>query len=655
MRIGTVLATFLCSLFGAAGTLAPQALAAAPHEQPYDWMYHPTEVVDIHLTLNGAQQDALNQPAKSERTWVKGVGFRMESPNGKRYGADGNPWNVEAKLKGSASFQCLRDADSSACEGRAGKAAFNLKFKDDVGKGYFRPDGLKRLTLNNMVQDPSFMRETIAYEVFRASGLPAPRTGYARLWVNDAYYGLYLNLERYNDQSLPRWFSSTQHLYEGDYHVGQDSSIHRSVVSMDGLEWFDVDEGDENDISDLEALAAAADAGAWAGLKPHFARPESLIRYLATEWYLGHWDGYSTNSNNYYLHSDAEGRFTLLPSGADQAFVAPGWTPLSFPFVRAIAGWGYAGSISRVCFNDPGCTQDFLLALASAKRTATDLDIEQRVESLSNQLTPILEEEPERMGSMEEIRAHQDAIFGFLKNRNAEVEALSRGPSSPGSMPSVSPGHVAPGVLATFEFTAGIGEVQEIDGFECSLDLGKRAPCSSPVEYTDLAPGLHVFRVRAINGHGAGPETVHVWQSAADPSAIEPEPGPEPLPEPEPEPLPQPQPQLESPGTTLGSLKLRLKGLTVKRGRRVVLRVRVSNSGTADASRVTVCGAVPGGVLRIGKCAKLGTIPASSASAARLTVTARGKVKANRKQTVILSASGSDVQTRTTKVTVRLR
>ena len=45
--------------------------------------------------------------------------------------------------------------------------------------------GLKMLTLNNMIQDPSMIHEVLAYEVFRAAGVAASRTGYAYVRVNE--------------------------------------------------------------------------------------------------------------------------------------------------------------------------------------------------------------------------------------------------------------------------------------------------------------------------------------------------------------------------------------------------------------------------------------------------------------------------------------
>ena len=44
-----------------------------------------------------------------------------------------------------------------------------------------------------------------------------------------------------------------------------------------------------------------------------------------------------------------------------------------------------------------------------------------------------------------------------------------------------------------------------------SLDDSGYGSCLSPAQYTDLAAGTHVFRVRAIDGLGAGEPAVHTW------------------------------------------------------------------------------------------------------------------------------------------------
>lgn len=187
-------------------------------------MFQPDEVVQVELTLSPEAASSLDT---DPRTYVP-AGFAMTGSDGRSFG----PWDIELKLKGSASMRPL-----------TGKAAFKLKFP----KGS-RPDGLKKLTLNNMVQDPSKVHEVTAYEVFRAAGIAAPRTGYATVSVNGEPYGLYLNVETLDDVSLPLWYPSTQHLYEGTLH---------SHLRPGGETTFEIDEGSESDASDLATLIDA--------------------------------------------------------------------------------------------------------------------------------------------------------------------------------------------------------------------------------------------------------------------------------------------------------------------------------------------------------------------------------------------------------------
>jgi spore coat protein CotH len=72
------------------------------------------------------------------------------------------------------------------------KASFKIKFDAFVKSQRFK--GLKRLTLNAMMTDPSQVHEVTAYRLFRAAGVPAPRAGFARVSIDGSYVGLFLNL-----------------------------------------------------------------------------------------------------------------------------------------------------------------------------------------------------------------------------------------------------------------------------------------------------------------------------------------------------------------------------------------------------------------------------------------------------------------------------
>jgi len=78
--------------------------------------------------------------------------------------------------------------------------------------------GLKSLVLRNNVQDASQLHERIAMRLFARLGRPAPREAHVRLYVNDAYAGLYSVVEAIDKVFLAdRFGQDGGYLYEYDY------------------------------------------------------------------------------------------------------------------------------------------------------------------------------------------------------------------------------------------------------------------------------------------------------------------------------------------------------------------------------------------------------------------------------------------------------
>jgi spore coat protein CotH len=85
--------------------------------------------------------------------------------------------------------------------------------------------GLKSFVLDNLVQDPSMLRERLTMAFFRRLGLPAPREAHARLFVNGTFAGLYAIVETIDKGFLGRTFGQDSrggtendgYLFEYDY------------------------------------------------------------------------------------------------------------------------------------------------------------------------------------------------------------------------------------------------------------------------------------------------------------------------------------------------------------------------------------------------------------------------------------------------------
>src|SRR4029078_8839298 len=78
--------------------------------------------------------------------------------------------------------------------------------------------GLHKLSLNNSVQDPSFLTERICRELFEPAGVPVPRAAHAVIDLNGRNLGLRVLVEGYNKQFLKRHFSNSKgNLYDSGF------------------------------------------------------------------------------------------------------------------------------------------------------------------------------------------------------------------------------------------------------------------------------------------------------------------------------------------------------------------------------------------------------------------------------------------------------
>jgi spore coat protein H len=214
--------------------------------------------------------------------------------------------NVGVHLKGSGSFRPIDQ-----------KPAFTVKFNKFVEDQNFY--GLTKISLNNAVQDPSYIREMLCTELFREAGVPVARVTHARVFLNDRYLGLYTLLEGLNKPFLHRNFKDRKgNLYEGH--------------TRDITEYLDQDNGEDTSQKDLKALMEAVNAPTaqrWSKLSA-LVDMEKFISMLGAEVLMAHWDGYWLNRNNYCIYNDPGTRLmTFIPHGLDNMFQLAGmsWRP----------------------------------------------------------------------------------------------------------------------------------------------------------------------------------------------------------------------------------------------------------------------------------------------------------------------------------------
>jgi len=357
--------------------------------------YDPLKVTRIDLTSAAVDNGRSYTPA--EMTITMGT---------KKLG----PYNVGIHIKGGW----------GSTRGIEGKAGFKVKID------YINPNataaeklkeksqtimGLQKLTLNNMVQDPSMLHEAVAYRLFRAMGVPAPRVGYATVYLNGNNYGLHATIETMDTVSMKRWFQGTKHIFEGSYFPDVTSNICVSKLSDPNNcdHGMSVDTGSKTKTDDLDRLIRInqLDGAAWYQQMSAWTDMKEMTAFWAAELYIGHWDGYVHNRNNYYLHSDSNGKFTMMPWGTDQTF---GWE--DDPMTESGAGLMF-----YKCMQSVPCRSMYSSAVLDAWTKCQTLALPAMVDAVATAIEPAMQTDPRREYGPDSVHAVQAQTKQFLANR----------------------------------------------------------------------------------------------------------------------------------------------------------------------------------------------------------------------------------------------
>ena len=253
------------------------------------------------------------------------------------------------------------------------------------------------MTLNAMTQDNSMLHEVSAYRLYNAMGVPAPKTGFARVYVNGTLKALYVNVESYDDIMLSKRFNDvTQHLYEGvafkDFKLGNDNGGNDSG-SFPTREGWSMVPNKADITAAIKTATMKTGASWWSAMAKTFDR-KKLIMLFAVDNFIGNWDSYSGPIvNNYFIRSNNQNQFTMMPWGTDNTFGENRKTPelgddyffpvdtpqAAFPWISDPYFKGAKtlprGILFQKCLNYAPCKTEYLLNLKAviAKVQSTKL------------------------------------------------------------------------------------------------------------------------------------------------------------------------------------------------------------------------------------------------------------------------------------------
>ena len=278
--------------------------------------------------------------------------------------------------------------------------------------------GAQKFTFNNCVQDPSYVRQWATYEVLRQSGFPAPRVGYANIYVNGELYGLYLHLETTDESFVNRYFPNTKLLYEGQ--IPTDFDLTNWVL-------FQRDIGSATDgallANMVNALGTLPRAETWAAAEPFLDREEVTLDFAAEAW-VGHWDGYAFNNNNFFAHFDGtDDKLRMFTWGVDQTLA------------DHIDPYRIGARLQRGCLSNADCRLLYSQKLLSISAAVRASDIPNQMLAIFAALTPDMVADPRREQSQTQGQNTRDEAYNFLLGRPDEVDAAASCEADPAADP----------------------------------------------------------------------------------------------------------------------------------------------------------------------------------------------------------------------------
>ncbi len=283
--------------------------------------------------------------------------------------------------------------------------------------------GLDALILDNLAQDPSMVREHAAMALFTRMGQAAPRTAFARLFINNEFQGVYGIIEEPNEEFVERQFGP-EGGYLFEYHwlspyyfddLGEALSAYEAHFEPRTRELTAPSEL-YNPLRELVRTEDGESLTEWRARVSAYVDLNQLITMVAVEEFLSEFDGITgaAGTNNFYVYR-AEGSdlHTFVPWDRDNAF-----HQVDSPIYLRTG----ENRLVRQALAFPDLNALYLARLEQAARiSADDSWLESVIRQADSLVAPSALIDPRKLFSNEERAASIRTLIDFAQRRSALV------------------------------------------------------------------------------------------------------------------------------------------------------------------------------------------------------------------------------------------
>ncbi len=282
-----------------------------------------------------------------------------------------------------------------------------------------------RINLNSTWRDIAYIRESLAYAIYRSAGVPASQSQLVRLDVNGRFWGLYAEVEQPEKRFLSKRKLDGSAIYKANSHRNRSDERDLGSLSAFEQEYEKETEKDES-YEDLAVFCRALDQSN--DEEKFFAENVDLpvyYDYLCATAFIQHWDSY--NKNHFFMKSAHSNKWTAIPWDLDRTlgdhwhwhFDAYDISPLHGMRGReSSTGWN---RLMDACFRTPKLRRAYLERLQShLETTFQPIALQKKLESLTKDMENAADLDMKKWGKMQssDWRAAIEEVEEVIEKRH---------------------------------------------------------------------------------------------------------------------------------------------------------------------------------------------------------------------------------------------
>ncbi|WP_054740867.1 CotH kinase family protein [Cellulosilyticum ruminicola] len=144
------------------------------------------KVLQINIQIDESKWEELKENALAEQYYPADL-----TVNGETYK------NIGIRAKGNSSLSMVVSDDTTD------RYSFKIKVNEYQEQNIY---GLEKFVLNNMIGDATYMKEYIAYDMYKEMGVATPGYAFANITINGQSWGVYLAVESLEESFVERNF-----------------------------------------------------------------------------------------------------------------------------------------------------------------------------------------------------------------------------------------------------------------------------------------------------------------------------------------------------------------------------------------------------------------------------------------------------------------